>query len=83
MKRPISMAGGCAMMVIGISALAGETAGQSIIFKHELTQCMTKKMSVDRSLSYYAAMRACRERLQPSKDALASNAVPEAASKPH
>jgi hypothetical protein len=43
-----------------------------MIAKRQLSECMTRRMSANRNLSYIDAMRACKERLQPSKDTLAS-----------
>lgn len=47
----------------------------AVIAKHQLSECMTKRMSANRSLSYNDAMRACKERLQPPKDLAANNPI--------
>jgi hypothetical protein len=67
--------------------LAAQTVGAqpekpAVIAKHQLSECMARRMSADRSLSYNDAMRACKERLQPPKD-LASLGTVETGLKAH
>jgi hypothetical protein len=48
-----------------------------------LSECMTKQMSANRSLSYNDAMRACKLRPQPPKDTLASINPTDGGTKAH
>jgi hypothetical protein len=70
----------CAIaLLIFVSMQAGaEPMSQSAINKRALTGCMTKRMSADRTLSYNAAMRACKELTQSPKEALAANSPVDA-----
>jgi hypothetical protein len=82
MQRAIAAIGLAGLMVIGATAAAVEP-GQSALMKQQMIDCMNKKMSVNKTLSYNDAMRACKVRLQPSKDTLAANNAVATAAKPH
>jgi hypothetical protein len=73
--------------VIGLSATLAtmQAAGAhpesaAVIAKQQLTECMSKHMAANKTVSYYEAMRICKEKLAP-KDTLASNGIGEAAAK--
>jgi hypothetical protein len=62
----------CGGLILGAHTIAAHPESPAVIAKQQLNECMSKRMSADRSLSYNEAMRVCKERLQPPKD-LASN----------
>jgi hypothetical protein len=57
----------CAQMV------GAQPERPAVIAKHQLSECMTKRMSANRTLSYNDALRACKERVQPPKDLASIN----------
>jgi hypothetical protein len=61
---------------------AAQPERPAVIAKHQLTECMAKRMSANRNLSYYEAMRACKERLQPSKELASINPMEPGAKAP-
>jgi hypothetical protein len=62
------MASVCNSLLVGAQIASALPEKPAVIAKHQLSECMTKRMSANRSLSYNDAMRACKERLQPPKD---------------
>lgn len=58
----------CAGLVLAAQVGVAQPESAAIIAKHQLSECMSKQMSANRSLSYNDAMRACKQRLQPPKD---------------
>ena len=40
--------------------------------KRQMAECMTKRMTANKTLSYNDARKGCMERLQPGKDEVAS-----------
>jgi hypothetical protein len=76
------MAIACNSLLFGAQTVGAQPEKPAIIAKHQLSECMSKRMSADRSLSYNDAMRACKERLQPPKD-LASISPVETGLKGH
>ena len=67
-------------VLLGTHAVAGEPM-RPVLSKRQINACMTKQMAADKILSYNKALRICKERLQPAKDALASNSSAEPGSK--
>jgi hypothetical protein len=55
----------------------------AVIAKQQLTECMSKRMAASKTVSYNEAMRFCKEKQQPPKDTLASNAPSETGTKSH
>jgi hypothetical protein len=51
--------------------------------KRQINSCMVRRMGADKMLSYNDAMRACKERVQPAKEALASVAPSDSGTKAH
>ena len=72
MKRSVKLIGLCSLVLVGAHALAAQPASQSAMIKRQISNCMTRRMGVNRTLSYNDAMRMCKERVQPAKEALAS-----------
>jgi Flp pilus assembly protein TadD len=65
----------CSSLILGASTISAQPESPAVIAKHQLSECMTKRMSTNRSLSYIDAMRACKERLQPPKDLASINPI--------
>ncbi len=83
MRRLSIALGGCSLILLGAYSARAQPQSVAVVAKHQLSECMSKRMSADRTLSYNAAMRACKERLQPPKDTLASNGPIEAGTSAH
>jgi hypothetical protein len=62
----------CGVLLVGAHALAAPPASQAAITKRQLVECMIKRMGANRTLSYNDAMRTCKERAEPPKEAMAS-----------
>jgi hypothetical protein len=62
-------------LILGAQALSARPESPAVIARHQLRDCMTERMSANRSLSYNEAMRVCKERLQPPKDLAANNPI--------
>ena len=73
----------CAGLVLAAQVGVAQPESAAIIAKHQLSECMSKQMSANRSLSYNDAMRACKQRLQPPKDTLASIIPTDGGTKAH
>jgi len=82
MKGSIKMIA-CAGLVLAAQVGVAQPESAAIIAKHQLSECMSKQMSANRSLSYNDAMRACKQRLQPPKDTLASINPTDTGTKSH
>jgi hypothetical protein len=65
----------CGSLILGAPTIGARPESPAVIAKHQLSECMTKRMSANRSLSYNDAMRACKERLQPPKDLASINPI--------
>ena len=84
MKRFLTAVGCTTVICIGAHTALARPESAAVIAKRQLSDCMTRRMAADKSLSYNDARRVCKERLQPPKDTLASiNPVDTAATKPH
>jgi hypothetical protein len=71
------------LILLGSAVAWAQPQSPAVIAKRQLSECMAKRMSANRSLSYYDAMRFCRERLQPPKDTLAAISATDTATKSH
>ena len=69
------------LILLGSQGAIAQPQNAGVIAKRQLSECMTRRMSANKSLSYYDAMRACKERLQPPKDTLASIGAVDTGSK--
>jgi hypothetical protein len=83
MNRFMVAVGLSTALLVGAHALAVQPMSQAALFKRQLSDCMSRRMGADRTLSYKEAMRTCRDRLQPSKEALAANRPGESDTKAH
>jgi hypothetical protein len=83
MKR-FTAIGLCSVMLAGAHSLAAPPpASQAVIMKRQLHECMARRMGANRTLSYNDAMRTCKDRAQPPKEALASMVPSESGAKAH
>jgi hypothetical protein len=70
-------------LMLGAQTIVAQPESPALIAKRQLSECMTKRMSANKTLSYNDAMRACKERVQAPKDTLASINQSETAPKAH
>jgi len=82
MKRFVT-AVGWATLIVGAHTAIAQPQSAAVLAKRQLSECMSKRMSADKSLSYNDARRVCKERLQPPKDTLASINPVDTATKAH
>jgi len=82
MKRFLKAIAGSSL-ILGAQLVGAQPESPAVIAKHQLSECMSKRMSANRSLSYNDAMRTCKERLQPPKDTLASINPMDSGTKAH
>jgi len=82
MTRILAAVGWTLIFAVAQTALA-QPESPAVIAKRQLSECMTKRMSADKSLSYNDARRVCKERLQPPKDTLAAINPADTAGKAH
>jgi hypothetical protein len=83
MKRFPAAIGLSSVLLAGAHAVAAPPASQTSLTKRQLYTCMIKRMGANRTLSYNDAMRTCKERAEPPKEALASIGPSESATKAH
>jgi hypothetical protein len=82
MKRYLKALAG-SILALGAQSIGAQPESPAVVAKHQLSECMTKRMAADKSLSYNDAMRACKERMQPPKDTLASISPSDTGTKAH
>jgi hypothetical protein len=82
MRNAMTAIGACGLILTSELAAAADSTSPAMI-RQQISDCMTKKMGADRTLSYNDAMRTCKARLQPPKETLASNGAAPPASKSH
>jgi hypothetical protein len=82
MRHAAIVIGLCGAVLMG-SSWGAEPASQSVSTKRQIIDCMSKRMSANRLLSYNDAMRACKDKLQPRQEALAGINPSEAGVKAH
>jgi ATP-dependent 26S proteasome regulatory subunit len=83
MKRLMATIGLSGALLMGGFAAAIEPANRSPAAKRQILECMTRRMSADRAISYNEAMKACKDRVLVGKLALTSNGPTEPAGKSH
>ena len=83
MKRFLTAVGCTTLIFIGAHTALAQPESAAVIAKRQLNECMSRRMSADKGLSYNDARRVCKERLQPPKDTLASINPVDAAAKSH
>jgi hypothetical protein len=83
MKHLMAALGLSGAMLMGNFAAAVEPANRPPIAKHRVLDCMSKRMSADKAISYNDAMKACKDLALVGKLALTSNNPIELAAKPH
>ena len=82
MKRSLK-AIACGSLIVAAQVVGAQPQSAAVVARHQLSECMSKQMSADRSLSYNDAMRLCKQRLQPPKDTLASINPTDSGTKAH
>jgi hypothetical protein len=79
MNRVMTVVALTGMILLGMRAIAGDDSGQSKMSKRQMVaqvvSCMKKRMSADRSTSYYEAMKACKDQVNREKDGLPAGAL--------
>jgi hypothetical protein len=83
MKRFMTAIGLSSVVLLGAHAVAAPPASQAALLRRQINDCMTRRMGADRFLSYKDAMRTCKDRIQPAKEALASNSPTDSGAKTH
>ena len=71
------------LILLGSAAASAQPQTAAAIAKHQLSECMAKRMSANKTVSYNDALRVCKERLQPPKDTLASIGPADTGAKSH
>jgi hypothetical protein len=61
-------------LLVGAQAFAADPANPSKISRRQMVDCMMKRMSADKVLSYNNAAKDCISQLKMQNDKLASNA---------
>jgi hypothetical protein len=74
MKRLIVAVIGSSLF-LGAQTVGAQPQSAAVTAKRELRECMTKRMSANRNVSYNDAMRSCNERLQPPKEVASINPI--------
>ncbi len=82
MRRFIA-AVGSSLILLGSQAATAQPESPAATAKRQLSECMARRMSANKGLSYNDAMRVCKERLQPPKDTLASISPVDSEAKSH
>lgn len=62
-------------LLFGAQTSSARPESRAVIARQQLSECMSKRMSANRNLSYNDAMRTCKARLQPPKDLAAVNPI--------
>jgi len=82
MTRLITVVSFGGLMLMGAQSVAAPPPpNPSTLMKRQMADCMTKKMTANKTLSYNDARKGCKERLQPGKDEVASITPVPAATK--
>jgi len=71
------------VILLGSAAASAQPQTAAVIAKRQLSECMAKRMSANKTVSYNEALRVCKERLQPPKDTLASIGPADTSTKSH
>jgi hypothetical protein len=71
------------LIFASMQVMAAPPESQSASVKRQINSCMVRRMGADKMLSYNDAMRACKERIQPAKEALASVTPSDSGTKAH
>ena len=69
------------LILLGSAAVSAQPQNAAVIAKRQLSECMTRQMAANKAVSYNAALRVCKERLQPPKETLASISPADAGAK--
>jgi hypothetical protein len=79
MQRAVTAIALSGVTFVSTQALAVDPTSQSTMGRHQMivqmVGCMKKRMSADRSSSYNAAMKACKDQINRERDNLPSGAL--------
>jgi hypothetical protein len=71
------------LILAAAQVMAAPPESQASVVKRQINSCMVRRMGADKTLSYNDAMRMCKERIQPAKEALASVNPGDSGTKAH
>jgi hypothetical protein len=71
MRHAVVVVGLCSAAIFG-SAWGGAPASQSVNVKRQMMDCMSKRMSSNKWISFNDAKRVCEDKLRPRSEALAA-----------
>jgi hypothetical protein len=74
MNRVLMLIATAGVMLVGTQAIAIDPAGHSRSSRRQVMDCMTKRMSANKTVSYNEAIKACKDQMKTQSDNLASNA---------
>ena len=83
MRRFITAVASSSLVLLASAAASAQPQNPAVIAKRQLSECMAKRMSANKNLSYNDAMRLCKEHLQPPKDTLAAISPVDNGTKSH
>jgi hypothetical protein len=63
------------LLVIGTQALAADGASRSAISRRQLNDCMTQRMTANKTMSYIEAAKTCNDQIKTQSVKAASNAA--------
>jgi hypothetical protein len=63
-------------LILAAQSVGAQPERPEILARQQLSECMSKRMSANRTLSYNDAMRTCKARLQPPKEVASINPTP-------
>jgi hypothetical protein len=65
------------LLLASAPTIAGESMSTLPSSKHQLAECMTKRMQASRTLSYNDAAKACKDEVRGNKTDAALNKAPK------
>jgi hypothetical protein len=71
------------LVFAAVQVMAAPPDSQSAAVKRQVNSCMVRRMGADKTISYNDALRVCKERIQPAKEALASVTPSDSGTKAH
>ena len=75
MYRELTVIAMTGMMFVGAQVLAGNSRNQAALNRRHVIDCMSKRMSANKAVSYNEAAKACKDQLKTLNANLTSNPV--------